>query len=160
MDDQLHVALATLEKELSKLKKSVDYIESAKTSVEAAKKIITQSKELSLQVANHSANIEKLIKKIDKVDFPSRLDKIDIVIVTINQNITNLQTRLESAEKSLKDEVNHSAKDVLAEIKKQSDKQLEISTQISKVQKANTIMVSVIIFLIVLLGLLIKFTVV
>lgn len=48
---------------------------------------------------------EKLIDKINAIDFPQRLDKIDANVSAINLGIQNIQNRLENVERNLKDEI-------------------------------------------------------
>jgi len=47
----------------------------------------------------------KLIEKIDKVDFPVRLDKLDATVSSVNQGLQNTQTRIGDLERNVKDDV-------------------------------------------------------
>lgn len=58
---------------------------------------------------------DKLISKINSIDFPQRLDKIDANVSAINLGIQNIQTRLENVERNLKDEIK-TTRDELATI--------------------------------------------
>ncbi|MCB9210923.1 MAG: hypothetical protein H6609_16270 [Ignavibacteriales bacterium] len=156
MDDNLHSHLASLEEELSKLKEAVEYIEVAKISVEAADKIIDGAKTLQIKVEEHAKLIEDLIKKIDKVDFPSRLDKIDTVIATINQNISNLQSRLDSIESNIKDEVKQNTFNILTFVEKTFNKNEVLSNRILKKENILIILLVVVIIFLIGLGILIK----
>lgn len=156
MEDKLHIQLASLEGELIKLKSSVEYIEAAKVSVESAEKIIEGAKNLQAKVEDHAKLIEELIKKIDKVDFPSRLDKIDTSVATINQNISNLQTRMEVIDKSIKDDLKNHSVHLLKEIENHSTKQQSLLNIINKKNNLVTILTIVSILLIVVLGILLK----
>lgn len=156
MDDNLHTKLASLEEELSKLKNAVEYIEAAKTSVEAAQEIIVGAKNLQENVEKHAKLIEELIREIDKVDFPSRLDKIDTMIVTINQNISNLQTRIDSSESNIRGDIKQRSHNIANQIEGESNKSKVLGEQIIKKQNVNTIFLFLIIILLVGLGILIK----
>ncbi|MEK7254168.1 MAG: hypothetical protein AAB316_05445 [Bacteroidota bacterium] len=48
---------------------------------------------------------ERLVSKINSIDFPQRLDKLDANVSAINIGIQNIQTRLENIERNLKDEI-------------------------------------------------------
>ena len=116
MEDKLHLELVKFEEELSKLILAVDYIEAAKTTTEAAKAVIKHFIDLKVEFENLSERTKLLIEKIDKVDFPSRLDKLDSTVAAINTNISNLQTRIESVERNLKDDLKATRKSLLSEI--------------------------------------------
>ncbi|TRZ66615.1 hypothetical protein D4R20_00285 [bacterium] len=45
----------------------------------------------------------KLIKRIESIDFPARLDKLDASVSSINQGLQNTQTRIGDLERNLKD---------------------------------------------------------
>ncbi len=103
MEDKLHIKLVEFEEELSKLKKAVDFIDAAKTTTEAAGTVVKNFIDLKSEFENLSDRIKKLVNEVDKVDFPSRLDKVDVTISAINSNISNLQARIESLERNIKD---------------------------------------------------------
>ncbi len=46
---------------------------------------------------------ERLVAKIDKIDFSTQLDKLDANISSINLAVQNLQTRIGGSERNLKD---------------------------------------------------------
>jgi len=116
MEDKLHLELVKFEEELSKLKSAVDYIEAAKTTTEAATTLIKNVVDLKAEFENFAKQTKLLIGKIDKVDFPSRLDKLDSTVAAINTNISNLQTRIESVERNLKDDLKATRKSLLSEM--------------------------------------------
>ena len=156
MDDNLHTQLASLEEELSKLKNAVEYIEAAKVSVEAAQELITGAKNLQVNVERHAKLIEELIKKIDKVDFPSRLDKIDTVIATINQNISNLQSRIDSVESNVRGDVKQKTRSIIDQIDKELEKNKSLNERIIKKQNLNSILLFMLFILVIVLGIIIK----
>lgn len=139
MEDKINLELVRLEEELEKLKSAVEYIESAKVSVEAASNIIGSMVNLQKEFEKLSTNSEVLIGKIDKVDFPSRLDKIDSTVSTINQNISNLQARIESFERNVKDEIKARSKDILQECDRNTKNLLGKTEQNSKDLKLNRV---------------------
>lgn len=99
MEELLNGQLAELEANLNKLKSAVEYIEQAKGNAkeitDAALKVVESLKDIQQEYMALTSVNEKLLSKIDKIDFPTRLDKLDVTVATINQNISNLQSRLE-----------------------------------------------------------------
>lgn len=63
-----------------------------------------------------SSETEKLVTKIDKVDFPTRLDKLDSTVSSINQSLQNTQTRIGDLERNIKDDIQAKAKDVISKV--------------------------------------------
>ena len=59
----------------------------------------------------------KLIEKIDRVDFPTRLDKLDVSVSSINQGLQNTQMKLENLDKEMKDNMKVKFKSVKQQIK-------------------------------------------
>ena len=102
--NEINKSLGELEEELGKLKTSIEYIESAKVSVEAASSVLDTAIKLNREFKVLMGYTSKLLEKIDKIDFPSRLDKLDSTVSSINQNISNTQARIESIERNLKDD--------------------------------------------------------
>ena len=58
----------------------------------------------------------KLIKRIESIDFPTRLDKLDATVSSINQGLQNTQTRIGDLERNLKDDIQAKSKDVFSKI--------------------------------------------
>jgi hypothetical protein len=116
MEDQLQVEVVKLEEELGKLKSAVEYIESAKLSIESASKIINTIMKMKEEFDKLSNKAVLLIQKMDQIDFPHRLDKIDSHISSVSQNFTDSLARIESNEKIIKDELKNSSKSVINEI--------------------------------------------
>ena len=112
MSERMHSNLVELEEELIKLKKAVEYIEGAKTIVTSAEKSVKLIETLLKEYTSMKETAKTLILKIDKIDFPSRLDKMDFTISSINQNISNTQARIESVERNIKDEVRSRSNDL------------------------------------------------
>lgn len=99
MEELLNQQLAELEVNLNILKSSVEYIAQAKGNAKqisaAASNVVESLKDIQKEYNLLRSINDKLLEKIDKIDFPSRLDKLDVTVATINQNISNLQSRLE-----------------------------------------------------------------
>lgn len=123
--NEINDALADFEEELSKLKSASGLIEEAKnsaiTTISESKKImeelisnskeatdsaIQKSKKLNESAKKLLGAVDELMKKIDRVDFPTRLDKLDNSVTIINTSIQNIFGRFETVEKNLKDELN------------------------------------------------------
>jgi uncharacterized phage infection (PIP) family protein YhgE len=58
----------------------------------------------------------KLIKRIESIDFPARLDKLDASVSSINQGLQNTQTRIGDLERNLKDDIQAKTNDVTLKI--------------------------------------------
>ncbi len=63
-----------------------------------------------------SLETEKLVNKIDKVDFPARLDKLDSTVSSINLGMQNTQQRLGDIERNIKDDLTAKQKELTARI--------------------------------------------
>lgn len=131
MDDLLQEEVVKLEEELTKLKSAVEYIETAKISIEAASKIINTIVRLKEEFDRLADRAIVLIDKMDKIDFPSRLDKIDSKVLSVSNEIQSLETRIEASNKALGlelktvskstiTEVGNTKNDILFQLKKQS----------------------------------------
>jgi len=131
MDDLLQEEVVKLEEELTKLKSAVEYIETAKISIEAASKIINTIIKLKEEFDKLAERAIVLIDKMDKIDFPSRLDKIDSKVLSLSNEIQSLETRIEASNKAFSlelksgskgmiTEVGNTKNDILFQLKKQS----------------------------------------
>jgi len=113
----LNKSLAKFEDELSKLKTASDEIEKAKeiandtisVSIKSLAEVTENSKMLQQTSIELINTVEQLLSKIDRVDFPSRLDKLDASVVGINSAIQNIFTRFDSVERNLKDDIQSKA---------------------------------------------------
>jgi 5-bromo-4-chloroindolyl phosphate hydrolysis protein len=63
-----------------------------------------------------SSETEKLVNKIDKVDFPTRLDKLDATVSSISQGLQNTQTRIGDLERNIKDDLQAKTKDIISKV--------------------------------------------
>lgn len=98
-DDYLTKSSKLTDEKLSKIQEIYDAISNSQ---EEFKK---ETYELLNSNSNLITSTNSLIKKIDSIDFPSRLDKLDLTVSAVNQGIQNLQGRLESMERNLKDDL-------------------------------------------------------
>ena len=120
---ELNRSLGELEEELSKIKSASEMIEDAK---ETTKKTISETKEIMKDLIENSKKatdsvvkeskklnkaassllkaVDTLMEKLDNVDFPTRLDKLDTTVSGINSSIQNVLSRFDSVERNLKDD--------------------------------------------------------
>ncbi|MBC8488719.1 MAG: hypothetical protein H8D45_22060 [Bacteroidetes bacterium] len=82
-----------------------------------------------------SESASRLIKKIDSIDFPSRLDKLDATVSSINQGLQNTQTRIGDLERNLKDDIQAKTKDVTSKIDASEN---SLKQRIDNFEKATT----------------------
>jgi DNA repair exonuclease SbcCD ATPase subunit len=116
MEDLLQVEIVQLEEELTKLKSAVEYIETAKISIESASKIINTIIKLKEEFNELSEKAYALIERMDKIDFPGRLDKIDSKILSVGNEIHSLETRIEASSKAISLELKTVSKSILSEV--------------------------------------------
>lgn len=116
MEDVLKEEVVKLEKELTKLKSAVEYIETAKISIEAASKIINTIITLKEDFDQLSEKAHSLIYKLDKIDFPSRLDKIDAKLLSLSTETQDLRSRIETGDRALIVEMKTVSRNILSEV--------------------------------------------
>jgi chromosome segregation ATPase len=132
MNEQIHQELAKLQQELSRLDDAVKHIENAKKlavsiidngqtlqakydkHIEEVKRLISTSFELT-------GRVESLVEKIEKVDFPERLNKLDMGIAEINLGLQNMQMRLAGLMADLKNYMADSQKKLSSKVEKNTD---------------------------------------
>ena len=121
---EINKNLGELEEELSKIKSASDMIIDAKETTEktisetkeimadlikntkkATDSVVKESKGLNKAASNLLSSVDGLMKKLDKVDFPVRLDKLDATVSGINAGIQNIQGRIDTLERNIKDEI-------------------------------------------------------
>lgn len=104
----------------------------------------------------------KLVKKIEGIDFPSRLDKLDASISSINQGIQNTQTRIGDLERNLKEDIQAKTNEIDSKISTSESSLKErieyfekvTTTQNAKLSKENK-RIKILLFISIGLGLLI-----
>lgn len=128
---EINDALLELERELEKLKDSVTLIdetrEAAQRVTEVADSVRKSVNDLAGSMVALCSRLEILTDKLDKVDFPTRLDKIDATISNISAAIQNVQSRFESMERNIKDSIDarhEEAKSLLTKAHADTVKQL------------------------------------
>lgn len=151
MEDLLQEEIVKLEEELTKLKSAVEYIETAKISIEAASKIINTIMRLRDEFERLSEKAYVLINKIDSIDFPGRLDKIDSKMISLGNEFQALQARVETGDKTLSTDMKALSKSILSEMNDQKNKVLHrLETQTKDIKLIHyTIMGALIIVVIV-----------
>ena len=77
----------------------------------------------------------KLIKRIESIDFPARLDKLDASVSSINQGLQNTQTRIGDLERNLKDDIQAKTNDVTLKITTSESSLFEKLTKENKLLK-------------------------
>ena len=127
--NEINKSLGELEEELTKIKTASEMIQEAK---ETANKTVKESKKVMSELITNSKKatdssikeskkinkaatdllkaVDKLMVKLDKVDFPTRLDKVDATVSGINSGIQNILSRFDSVEKNLKDNFDNKLK--------------------------------------------------
>lgn len=109
-----------------------------------------------------SSQTEKLVTKIDNVDFPTRLDKLDSTVSSINQGLQNTQQRLGDLERNIKDDLTTKQKELASRMESSENStklriesfEKEAATQFEKQSKENNL-IKILLFASIGLGLLI-----
>ena len=100
--------LGELEEELSKLRSATEEIGKARDAAlrtgKAADRVLDLCKTVAATNTELAREAEKIIDTIQKVDFPSRLDKLDVTLSGMNIGVQNLQARQETLERNIRDE--------------------------------------------------------
>lgn len=100
-----------LEKISDDMRLSIDSIKDKLSSVE--KNILEKSEETGSRLFQ---SLQSLHNTIDGLELPKRLAKIDEALFTIQQSIINNQSRIESIERNIKDEINFRTGDLRNEL--------------------------------------------
>ena len=151
MEDLLQEEIVKLEEELTKLKSAVEYIETAKISIEAASKIINTIIKLKEEFDKLSEKAYILIDKLDKVDFPSRLDKIDSKVLSVSNDIHSLETRIEASNKALSLELKSGSKSIISEVgNTKNDILFHLKKQSKEVKNLQVGLIGVFVFVIII----------
>jgi hypothetical protein len=135
--DNINESMIELEQELNKLNSASELISKAKDTAEkniietkdiisklvkssekTLDKTVKESKQLAKVSKELAKNVELLVERLDNVDFPVRLDKIDTSVASINAGVQNIQGRVDSLENNLKDDVTNKLNDQLSRFKK------------------------------------------
>lgn len=88
-------------------------LEEIKTeSLERFNEPIGKVSELSSQISSQVETVSSLIEKLDKVDFPIRLDKLDATTAGINQGVQNQISKLEKVESNVLDSLKNQSRQI------------------------------------------------
>lgn len=139
MNQDIHSHLEKLKTELNKLEPAVKHLQDADKNttslIELADKLTLLANSVLQLHEDLIKSNEKLIAKIDKVDFPTRLDKIDATVSAINQGLQNTQTRIGDLERNLKDDIHAKTKEVTSKIDASEN---SLKQRINNFEKATT----------------------
>jgi len=150
MEDLLQEEVVKLEEELNKLKSAVEYIETAKISIEAASKIINTIIKLKEEFDKLAQRAIVLIDKLDKIDFPSRLDKIDSKVLAVSNDIHALETRIEASNKAFTLELKSGSKSMITEVgNTKNDIVFQLKQQSKEIKMVQYGIIGVIAFLVI-----------
>lgn len=105
--------LGILEEELAKLKSAAKLIGDAKN---AAQKAVEVAEIMIKQISELTSSLMVFSEKMDTIDFPSRLDKLDATVSGINQEIQNIQSRIDVSERHLSDSLRQESHSILRSI--------------------------------------------
>jgi len=150
MEDLLQEEVVKLEEELNKLKSAVEYIETAKISIEAASKIINTIIKLKEEFDKLAQRAIVLIDKLDKIDFPSRLDKLDSKVLAVSNDIHALETRIEASNKAFTLELKSGSKSLISEVgNTKNDIVFQLKQQSKEIKMVQYGIIGVIAFLVI-----------
>ncbi|MBP1682618.1 MAG: hypothetical protein H6Q27_181 [Ignavibacteriaceae bacterium] len=150
MEDLFQEEVVKLEEELNKLKSAVEYIETAKISIEAASKIINTIIKLKEEFDKLAQRAIVLIDKLDKIDFPSRLDKIDSKVLAVSNDIHALETRIEASNKAFTLELKSGSKSMITEVgNTKNDIVFQLKQQSKEIKMVQYGIIGVIAFLVI-----------
>ncbi|MBT8377687.1 MAG: hypothetical protein KJN64_00495 [Ignavibacteria bacterium] len=152
MEDILQEEVIKLEEELDKLKSAVEYIETAKISIESASKIINTIVELKKDFDELSGKAYSIIDKLNKVDFPSRLDRIDSNLVKVSTEVQDIKSTIEAGDKAVTMEMKALSRNLLSQTNDNKNKILVRLDKQSKEIKINFLGIMFTIIFIVALG--------
>ena len=77
----------------------------SKDNLESNRMVVSEAEKVFDSYSSLIESTKNLIEKIDKIHFPTRLDKLDVTTSGINQGIQNAQSRIDTLERSLKDDL-------------------------------------------------------
>lgn len=129
--EMINNSLAELEKELAKIKTVKELMSTVQASAEltineaknavlnfketaekiisesrrATDKTISETKELQDITSELVKSVNELVRKLDRVDFPTRLDKLDTSISNTQAAIQNIFQRFDSIERNIKEDI-------------------------------------------------------
>ena len=99
-----------------------------------------------------SGKAYSLIDKLNKVDFPTRMDRIDSKLLTVSTEIQEMKSWIETGDKALKMEIKAFSKNVLSVTNDNKNKVISRIDKQSREIKANRLGIVIAIIFIVALG--------
>ena len=106
----IQIAKETSEKDIVEIRALVENV------INEAKAMISDTNKSAIEINNTAKSVLSVAKelhdKIDKVDFPSRLTKIDDTVAGININVANTITVLNNIERNLQDKLGNVLKEI------------------------------------------------
>ncbi len=144
---EINRSLGELEDELKKIKSAAELITEARV---VAEKTIEETKQLSTISEKLVKGVNTLVSKIDKIDFPSRLDKVDATVSGINSGMQNILSRLETVERHFDDSYRKMKEDSENQYKNIRSHLDELSTSFRSSQKSNKILLIIIMILMII----------
>ena len=111
----INKTLGELEEELSKIKSAASIIDAAKVSTTET---ISQLKKLSNTSIKLHEGVNNLMEKLDKVDFPSRLNKLDTTVSGLSTSIQNIFGRFDTFETSFNEKLKNTNEEINLKFKK------------------------------------------
>lgn len=119
----LNDALGSLQGQLERLRSATEHIEESK---QAARASVEAARHVGQAAAELTRPTQTLVERLDRVDFPLRLDKLDATVSALQAGFQTLQGRLDSVERNLKDDL-HSARAAASEQVKAVEKAVDAS---------------------------------
>lgn len=125
----LNEALGALYDDLSRLRSAADHISesasAAQTVTAAAGKAVTSATGVAVPT-------QALLDRVEGIDFPSRLDKLDATTAALFTGLQSAQARLETLDRSLRDAHSDLARraDRAAEVAANQSQQLGVQTKL------------------------------
>lgn len=118
VSQHLEVIFSYYEKNLNQSK--LIFAENVENLKDSGEEVISAQKDTLEKTIKLVELNTSLVEKIEKVDFPSRLDKIDVSVSSINQSNLNILMKLENMEKSIKEDNDRKIEKINENFKKQS----------------------------------------
>jgi len=109
MNENIHRELITLQNELAKLKTAAEQIEMAKKAstkaLDSAENVIKITVKIATDYQKLADKTNELVEKIELINFPDRLDKIETNIEEINSAIRGIPYRIDNIEENIRDSI-------------------------------------------------------
>lgn len=134
MSENLVEQLGEFQTELEKLR-------NASYEITKAGKIANESVELTGRMLETFKGFveptNKLIEKVEKVDFPLRLEKLDIAVTSINSSLNTSIQRIDNIERELKERLDHKTIELKEKIESNSKELKDVIIKLEEKQRNN-----------------------